>query len=56
MDHYWLCAETYTTISDAIKTTELYSKLPWELRLQLNHIPNDAALTTLCDAIRKVWY
>ena len=39
-----------------MKAAELFQKLPRDLRLQLSHLPHDASLTTLMNAVQGIRY
>ena len=56
MDRYLMYAATCDSVSEQVKTAELYRKLPRELRIQLGHLPHDASLEDLLNALRTVRY
>lgn len=56
MDCYALYADTCKQVSTLVKATKLFRKLPRDLRLQLNHLPHDASLNDLTNAVRGIRY
>ena len=56
MDSYTLYADTCKQITAQVKAAELFRKFPCDLRLQLSHLPHDASLNNLMDAVRGIRY
>lgn len=56
MDRYALYADTCQQVSAQVKAAELFRKLPRDLRLQLSHLPHDASLNDLMNAVRGIRY
>ena len=56
VDRYGLFAATCTQVTEAVKTAELFRKLPRELRVQLSHIKHETTLTAMREAVCGVRY
>ena len=56
IDRYCLFAATCTQVSEAVRTAELFRKLPRELRMQLSHMKHDTTLTAMREAVCGIRY